>query len=137
MESETENEEQVQEKDQEPRTDQSIGPPLEPVLPSTLHSTPPIAIDSVSPLAFNLPPHLPPINEKSPLSSPFLVSNEKGKVRIEAPPTVSYIADLPHPSAATMGTTVGTSLGMPLGIGQLKLEGPARYFGGQKPRVRA
>ena len=36
-----------------------------------------------------------------------------------------------------MGTTAGTSAGMPLGIGQLKLEGPARYFGGQKPSVQA
>ena len=80
---------------------------------------------------------LPPIGEKSPLSSPLSVFDEKGKVRTEAPPTVSYTADLPHPLAATMGTTAGTSLGAPLGIGQLKLEGPARYSGGQKPSVQA
>ena len=36
-----------------------------------------------------------------------------------------------------MGTIAGTSAGAPLGIGQLKLEGPARYCGGRKPSVRA
>ena len=65
------------------------------------------------------------------------MSNVKDKVRAEAPPTVSYTADLPHPLAATMGTTAGTSASTPLGIGQLKLEGLARYSGGQKPSVRA
>ena len=36
-----------------------------------------------------------------------------------------------------MGTTAGTSTGTPLGIVQLKLEGPTRYSGGRKPSVRA
>ena len=36
-----------------------------------------------------------------------------------------------------MGTTVGTSMGAPLGIGQLNLEGPARHSGGRKSSVRA
>ena len=62
------------------------------------------------------------------------MSDVKGKVGTEAP-HLSYIADLPHPSAATMGTTAGTSTGAPLGISQLKLEGPTRYSGGQKPSV--
>ena len=65
------------------------------------------------------------------------MSETKDKMRTDAPPTVLYTTDLPHPSAATMGTTAGTSAGAPLGIGQLKLEGPVRYSGGQKPSVRA
>ena len=117
--------------------DQSTGSPLEPMLPSTSYSTPPTVANSVSSPTFNLPPHLPPISEKSPLSSPLSVSDEKAKVRTEAPLTVSYMADLPHPSAATMGTTARTSLDALLGISQLKLEGRTRYFGGWKPSVRA
>ena len=58
-------------------------------------------------------------------------------MRTEAPPIISYTADLPHQSAATTGATAGTSTGTPLGIGQLKLEGLARYSGGCKPSVRA
>ena len=132
------NEEQVEEKDQEPETSQSAGPPPAPVFPSAIYSAPETVADSVSSLAFNLPPPcLSPISEKSARSSPPSVSEKKDKMRTDAPPTVSYTADLPHPSAATMGTTAGTSAGAPLGIGQLKLEGPARYSGGQKPSVRA
>ena len=127
----------MEEKDKEPLARQSIGPPLGPVLPSTSHSAPSTITDFVSSPAFNLPLCLSPISEKTALSIPPSVSDVKGKVRTEAPPTVSYTADLPHPSAATMGTTTGTSSGTPLCVGQLKLEGPARYFGGQKPSVRA
>ena len=61
------------------------------------------------------------------------MSNMKGKMRIEAPPTFFNVADLPHPFVATMGT----STIMPLDIGQLKLEGLERYFGGKKPSVQA
>ena len=135
---ETDDEEQVEEKDQEPGTSQSTGPPLATVFPSPTDTTPANVADSVSLPAFNLPPPcLSPINEKSAPSSLPSVSDVKGNVRIDAPPTMSYTADLPHPSAATMGTTAGTSAGAPLGIGQLKLEGPARCFGGRKPSVRA
>ena len=131
-------EERVEEKDQEPGTSQSTGPPPTPAFPSAIYSAPETVADSVSSPAFNLPPPcLSPISEKSAQSSPPTVSDVKGKVRTEAPPTMSYTADLPHPSAATMGTTAGTSTGAPLGIGQLKLEGPARYSGGRKPSVRA
>ena len=131
-------EEQVEEKDQEPGTSQSTGPPPALVFPSAIYSVPEIVANSVSSPAFNLPPPcLSPISEKSAQSSPPSVSEMKDKMRTDAPPTVSYIADLPHLSAATMGTTVGTSAGTPLGIGQLKLEAPVRYFGGQKPSVRA
>ena len=65
------------------------------------------------------------------------MSNVKGKVGTGAPPHIEYTADLPHQLAATMGTTAGTSAGAPLGIGQLKLEGLARYSSGRKPSVRA
>ena len=58
------------------------------------------------------------------------MSYVKGKVRTEAPPAISYTANLPHPSAETMETTAGASSGAPLGVGELKLEGPARYSGG-------
>ena len=107
------------------------------MLPSTSYSVPPTVADYMSSPAFNLPPHLPPMSEKSPLSNPLPVFDEKGKVRTEAPPTVSYTADLPHPSAANMGTTAGTSSGAPLGIDQFKLEGAKRYSGGRKPGVQA
>ena len=128
----------MEEKDQEPGTSQSTGPPPTTVFPSAIYSAPETITDSVSLPAFNLPPPcLPPISEKSAQFSPPSVSDVKGKVRTEAPPTMSYTADLPHPSAATMGTTAGTSTGAPLGIGQLKLEGPARYSGGRKSSVRA
>ena len=131
-------EEQVEEKDQEPGTSQSTGPPPAPVFQSAIYSAPETVADSVSSPAFNLPPPcLSPISEKSAQSSPPSVSDQKDKMRTDAPPYVSYTADLPHPSAATMGTTAGTSAGAPLGIGQLKLEGPARYSGGRKPSVRA
>ena len=131
VDSEVDDEEQAEEKDQEPGTSQSIGPQLTPVLPSTSYSAPATVADSVSSPAFNLhPPCLSPISEKSALSSPSFVSNVKGEVRIDAPPTVLYIANLPHQLVATMGTTAGTSAGAPLCIGQMKLEGPARYFGG-------
>ena len=124
-------EEQVEEKDQEPRTNQSTGPPPSTGFPSAIYSAPETVADSVSLPAFNLPPPcLSPISEKSAQSGPPPVSDVKGKVGTEAPPYVSYTADLPHPSTATMGTTAGTSSGAPLGIGQLKLEGPARYSGG-------
>ena len=65
------------------------------------------------------------------------MSDVKGKVGIGAPPHIECIANLPHQSAATMGTTARTSTGAPLGIGQLKLEGPVRYSGGRKSSVRA
>ena len=137
VESDIDNEEQAEEKDQEPITDQSIGPPLEIVLPSKSHSALATVVDFVSSPTFNLPPPcLSPIREESVLFSPPLGPNVKGKVWIEAPLIISYTTNLPHPSATTMGTTAGTSVGMPLGIGQLKLEGPARYSGGQKPSVR-
>ena len=138
MDLEPDDEEQAEEKDQEPGTSQSIGPPLAPVLPSTSSSTPATVAGSVSSPAFILPPPcLSPISEKSALSNPPSMSDVKGKVRIDTPPTVLYTADLPHQSVATMGTTAGTSMGTPLGIDQLKLEGPVRYSGGQKPSVRA
>ena len=61
-----EDEESVEEKDQEPGTSQSTGPPLETVLPSTSYPTPTTIADSVSSPAFNLPPPcLAPISEKS------------------------------------------------------------------------
>ena len=129
-------EEQVEEKDQEPGTSQSTGPPPAPVFRSAIYSAPETVADSVSLPAFNLPPPcLSPISEKSAQSGPPSVSDQKDKMRTDAPPYVSYTADLPHPSAATMGTTAGTSTGAPLGIGQLKLEGPVRYSGGRKPSV--
>ena len=104
----------------------------------TKHNTaPPTVIDLVSSLAFNLPPCLSPISKKLVMSSPPLGPDVKGKVRTEAPLNISYTANLPHPLAATMGTIVGTSASVPLGIGQLKLEGPARHSSGQKPDVRA
>ena len=138
VESEVDDEEQVEEKDQEPGTSQSTGPPPSTVFPSAIYSAPANVADSVSSPALNLPPPcLSPIGEKSAESSPPSMSDVKGKVRTEAPPTVSYTAELPHPSATTMGTTAGTSAGTPLGISQLKLEGPARYSGGRKPSVRA
>ena len=138
MDSETDDEEQVEEEDQELGTNQSTGPPLMPVFPSTSHSASATVTDSVSSPGFNLPPPCPsPISEKSALSSPPSVSDVKGKVNIEAPPHIECTADLSHQSVATMGTTTGTSAGAPLGIGQLKLEGPARYSNGRKPSVRA
>ena len=88
MDSGTEDEDYVKEKDQGPMTEQSIGPPLELVLPSTSHSVPATITDSMSSLAFNLPPCLLPVSEKSPLSSSPSVSNVKGEVRIEAPHTL-------------------------------------------------
>ena len=115
----------------------SIDVPPEPVLPSTSYSAPLTIMDSVSSPVFNLQLYLFPISEKSPLSSPPLMFNKKGKARTEAPFFVLYIADLHHPLATTMGTTVETSLGEPLSIGQLKLEGLVRYFSGWKPSVRA
>ena len=128
---ETDDEEQVEEKDQELGTSQSTGPPLIPMFPSTSHSGSATVADSVSSLAFNLPPTcLSPISEKSAPSSPPPVSDMKGKVGTEAPPHLLYTADLPHPSAATMGIIAKTSVGAPLGIGQLKLEGPVRYSSG-------
>ena len=98
---------------------------------------PPTVVDFVSLPAFNLPPYLSPISEKSSLSNTHSVSNVKGKVRTEAAPIVSYTDDLLHPLAATMRITVGTSSGAPLGIRQLKLERLARRFGDRKPSVRA
>ena len=127
----------MEEKDKEPLMGQSIGLPPKPILPSTSYYGPLIVADSVSSPAFNLLPYLSPLNEKLPLSSPPSVSEEKGKLRTEAPPTISCTADLPHPSAATTGITIGTSSGAPLGSGQLKLERLARYFIGQKPSARA
>ena len=122
-ESETDDEEQVEEKDQEPGTSQSTGPPPSTVFPSAIYSAPANVADSVSSPAFNLPPPcLSPISEKSTHSGPPPVSDVKGKVGTEAPPFLSYTADLPHPSTATMGTTAETSAGAPLGIDQLKLE---------------
>ena len=88
-------------------------------------------------LCIKLPLCLSPINEKLALSSSPLVSDVKGKVRTEASPPMSYTADLPHPSATTMGTTARTSSCAPLAIGQLKLEGPTTYSNGWKPSVRA
>ena len=93
----------MEEKDQELLIEQSTGPPLEPVLQLTSYCTPPTIVDSVSLLALNLLPHLPPISEKSPLSNPLLVFDEKGKVRIEAPPNVPYIANLPPPISSDHG----------------------------------
>ena len=58
-------------------------------------------------------------------------------MRTEAPPIVLHTTNLPHPSVATMGTTGGTSAGVPLGVGLLKLDGLARYSSGRKPSVRA
>ena len=131
-------EEQVEGKDQELETSQSANPSPSTVFSLAIYSTPAPVADSVSSLAFNLPPPcLSPISEKSTMSSPPSVSDVKNKVRTEGPPHIEYIADLPHQSASTMGTTTGTSAGAPLGIGQLKLEGLARYSGGQKPSVRA
>ena len=96
VDSETEDEEQAEEKDQEPGTSQSTSPPLASVLPSTSYSAPATVADSVSSPAFNQPPPcLSPISEKSALSSPPSMSNVKGKVRIDAPSTVLYTADLP------------------------------------------
>ena len=124
---ETDDEEQAGEKDQEPRTSHSIGPPLVPVFPSTSHSSPATVADSVSSPACNLPPPcLSPISEKSTLSGPPPMPDVKAKVGTGAPPHIEYTAKLPPQSIATMGTTAGTSAGAPLGIGQLKLEGPAR-----------
>ena len=138
VDSEIDDGEQVEEKDQEPGTSQPTGPPLMLAFPSTFHSAPATVTDSVSSPAFNLPPPcLPPISEKLALSGPPPVSNVKGKVRTNAHPHIEYIADLPRQSAATIRTTAGTSTGAPLGIGQLKLEGPTRYSSGQKPSVRA
>ena len=137
MESKAEDEEQVEKKDQEQMIEQSIGPPLELVLQSTSHSTPATIANSMSSPAFNLPPCLSHISEKLALFNPPSVFDVKGKVRTKAPPTISYTADLPHPLVATIGTIAGTSVGAPLGIGQLKLEGPARYSSGWKPSVRA
>ena len=130
MDSETDDEEQAEEKDQEPGTSQSIGPLLTLVFPSTSHSASATITNSVSSPAFNLPPPcLSPISEKSALYSPPPVSDVKGKVGTGAPFHIEYTANLPHQSAATMGTTAGTSAGAPLGIGQLKLEGAAMYSG--------
>ena len=70
-------------------------------------------------------------------TGPPHVSDMKGKVGTRAPPHIEYTANLPHQSAAAIGTTTGTSVGAPLGIGQLKLEGPMRYSSGQKPSMRA
>ena len=118
MDSETDDEEQAEEKYEELGTSQSTGPPLAPVFPSTSRFTLATVADSVSSPAFNLPPPcLSPISEKSVLSSPPSVSDVKGKVRTKAPPYIECTADLPHQSAATMGTTIGTSAGAPLGIG--------------------
>ena len=122
VETDNDDEEQVEEKDQEPRTDQSIVSPLEPVLPSASHYVPTTVADSMSSLAFNLPPCLSPISMMSDLPSPPSGPHTKGKMRTDAPLTILYTANLPHPSAATMATTTGTSTGVPLGIGQLKLE---------------
>ena len=99
-----EDEEQVEEKDQEPGTSQFAGPPPATVFPSAIYSAPKTVTDSVSSPAFNLPPPcLSPISEKSAPSGPLSVSDVKGKVGTEAPPFVSYTADLPHPWGPQMG----------------------------------
>ena len=70
VDSEKDDEEHVEEKDQEPLTSLSTGPPLILVLPSMFYSAPATIADFVSSLAFNLPPPcLSPISEKSALSS--------------------------------------------------------------------
>ena len=69
----------MEEKDKELMTEQSTGPPLELVLPSTSHSALAIVADFVSSLAFNFPLCLSPINEKLALLSPPLGSKTKGK----------------------------------------------------------
>ena len=106
------------------------GPPTNPTLSSTSYSMPLTIAYIVSLPTFNLPPCLSLISEKSPLFSPPSVSDVKGKMRTNALHTVSYTADLPHPLAPTIGTMIGTSSCARLGIDQLKLEGPPRYFGG-------
>ena len=117
-EAEVEDEGSVEEKDQEPLTEQPTGPPLEPPLPSTSHTVLPSVANSVSSPTFNLSQCLSPISEKSIPSSPPPIVDGKGHVRTEAPPTISITADLPHPSVATTSASVGTSTGTPLGIDQ-------------------
>ena len=74
-------EEQVEEKDQEPGTSQSTGPPPSTMFPSAIYSAPETVADSVSSPAFNLPPPcLSPISEKLAQSSPPPMSDVKGKV---------------------------------------------------------
>ena len=63
---EADDEEQVEEKDQEPGTSQSAGPPPSTVFPSATYSALETITDSFSSPAFNLPPpYLSPISEKS------------------------------------------------------------------------
>ena len=69
MESKTEDEEQVEEKDQELLSRQSTSPPLEPILPSTSYFAPLIVVDSMSSPAFNSHRVFPP----SVRSQPYLV----------------------------------------------------------------
>ena len=107
---------------------QSTSLPPKSVLPSTSYSTPLTITDLVSSPAFNLLQYLSPISEKSPMFNPPSVPNEKGKVRTEASPFVLYIADLPHPPAATMGTLGGTSLGGPFGICSIEAGGTSEVL---------
>ena len=65
--------------------EQSTGPPLEPVLPSTSHSAPVPFADFVSSPVFNLPSCLSPIGKKLALSSPPSGPNTKGKMRDRCP----------------------------------------------------
>ena len=96
----------------------------------------PIA-DLVSSLEFNLLPCPFPNQRGVTHVQPSIVSNVKGKMRTVVPPIVSYTLDLSHPLVATTGAAAEKSLGAPLGIGQLKLKEPMRYYGSQKPTVRA
>ena len=135
VESDIEDEKQVEKKDQESLTRKSTSPPLESVFPSTSYPVPSTVVDFVSSPAFNLPPCLPTINEKSALFNPPSLSNIKAKVRIEAIPIVFHAADFPHPIGSNHGDYSWTNSGTALGIGQLKLEGLGRYSNGQNPSV--
>ena len=91
VEIETDDEEQVEEKDQEPGTSQSVGPSPSTGFASAIYTAPATVADSVALPAFNLPPPcLSPISEKSAQSSPPSMSDVKGKVRTDAPYHVIY-----------------------------------------------
>ena len=116
----------------------SVGPPPGLTSPLERQTAPELVADSVSSPVFNLPPSLSTIGEESPSTSAKFQVDSKVGMRTAVPPFETHTAPLPHTSVATTAGSAGTSTGATtIGIGQLKLEGPARYSGGRRPNVRS
>ena len=92
---EHDNQEEEGKEEEEKSSTHLVGPPLGLTSPLERQTTPKLVADSVSSLAFNLPPSLSPIGEESPSISTKLQSNSKVKMRTAAPPYFSFTVDLP------------------------------------------